>query len=281
MGGRGSEFLSYQNFNSTSGVDYGIMAEILGGMDDDLDTKLPHKGFTEKLKQKNIHIKESTDKISEDILLANIKKVDEMANKYQKSTKTLKKHKEELRIRSHILQNGVEAAFMSSKTKFENLQVVYNQDIQFSTKERIEERTKDQIKQEYWTRSDDLVNHTISHEYGHYIQRILMQRDIQKNKEDKERREKLIADIKKSASQRKAQHLIDVYSEEYATRYIKSVQRVCRKNFGRDYEKVKLSDYGTESNREYFAEIFCNSETNTNPDDIGKAMQIYLKKKLK
>lgn len=281
MGGRGSEFLSYQNFNSTSGVDYGILSDILASMYDDLDTKLPHKGFTEKLKQKNIHIKESTDKISEDILLANIKKVDEMANKYQKSTKTLKKHNEELRIRSYILPNDVEAAFVSSEKELKHLQVVYNQDIQFSTKERLEERTKDQIDREHWTRSDDLVNHTISHEYGHYLQRILMERDIQKNNADKERKQKLIADIKKAKNNEEIEKLTQQYSEEYATRYIKSIQRVCRKNFGRDYEKKILSKYGTSSDREYFAEIFCNSETNNNPDDIGKAMQIYLNKKLK
>lgn len=281
MGGRGSAFISYENSDSSSGVDIGILSDLIESLDEDLDTKLPHKGFTDKLKQKNIHIKESTDKISEEILLANVSKIDDMTNKYKRTTKLLKKTDEELRIRSHTLQNNVAAAFLSSPTDFERLQVVYNKDLQFMNKEQLENSTKEQIDKKYWTRSDDLVNHTISHEYGHYIQRILMERDIQKNKEDKERREKLIADIKKSASQQKAQHLINAYSEEFATRYIKSVQRVCRKNFGRDYEKIKLSDYGETSNREYFAEIFCNSETNTNPDDIGKAMQIYLKKKLK
>ena len=281
MGGRGSKFISYQNSDSDSGVDIGIIFDILDNLDDDVDTDLLHKGYTEKLKQKNVHIKKSTDKISEEILLANIAKVDEMINKYKKTTKVLQKHNEELRIRSHILPTNVSAAFISSQTDFEHLQVIYNKDIQHMNKERLENETRQQIKQKYWTRSDDLVNHTISHEYGHYIQRILMERDIQKNNEDKERRQKLISDINKTKNLNKTKKLIQEYSEEYATKYIKSVQRVCRKNFGRDYEKNVLSGYSTKNNREYFAEIFCNSETNTYPDDIGKAMQIYLKKKLK
>lgn len=281
MGGRGSKFISYQNSNSNSGVEIGIISDILDNLDEDVDTKLLHKGYTEKLKQKNVHIKKSTDNISEEILLTNIAKVDEMVNKYKKTTKMLQKHGEELRIRSHTLPSNVSAAFISSQTDFEHLQVVYNKDVQYMNKERLENEVKAQINQRYWTRSDDLINHTISHEYGHYIQRILMERDIQKNVKDKERKQKLISDIKKSKSSNRTKRLIQEYSEEYATKYIKSVQRVCRKHFGRDYEQKTLSDYGTESNREYFAEIFCNSETNVYPDDIGNAMKIYLNKKLK
>lgn len=281
MGGRGSAYISYKNSNSSSGVDIGLMADIIDSMEDDPDTKLPHKGYTQKLKDKNIHIKKSTDNISEQILVPNAIKVNELTNKYTRTTKTLQRTNEQLRIRSNKLSNNVSAAFISSQTDFENLQVVYNKDIQYMNKDRLEKLTQDQIQSKYWTKSDDLINHTITHEYGHYIQRVLMERDVRKNKEDKARRQKLLADIDQSKSTGKTQSLIQEYSEEYATKYIKKVQRICRKNFGRDYEKKVLSRYGTECNREYFAEIFCNAETNTNPDDIGKAMKIYLNKKLK
>lgn len=281
MGGRGSAYISYKNSKSTSGVDIGLMVDIIDTMEDDPDTKLPHKGYTQKLKDKHIHIKKSTDNIDEAIIVPNAHKVQELTNKYTKTTKTLQKNDEQLRIRSNKLSNNVAAAFISSPVEFKNLQVVYNQDIQFMNKERLERQAKNEINSGFWTKSDDLVNHTITHEYGHYIQRILMERDISQHNEDKARKQKLLSDIDQSKSRSKTQKLIQEYSEEYATKYIKSIQRVCRKNFGRDYEKEKLSDYSTESNREYFAEIFCNAETNTNPDDIGKAMKIYLNKKLK
>lgn len=281
MGGRGSAYISYKNSNSSSGVDIGLMADIIDTMEDDPDTKLPHKGYTQTLKDKHIHIKKSTDNIDEAIMVPNANKVQELTNKYTKTTKTLQKNDEQLRIRSSTLSNNVAAAFISSPVEFKNLQVVYNKDIQFMNKERLEQHTKNEIDSKFWTKSDDLVNHTITHEYGHYIQRVLMERDIAQHNEDKARKQKLLSDIDQSKSQIKTQKLIQEYSEEYATKYIKSVQKVCRKNFGRDYEKETLSRYSETSNREYFAEIFCNAETNTNPDDIGKAMKIYLSKKLK
>lgn len=283
MGGRGSAFISYENSNGSSGIDLNIIDNILDSIDEDKDTKLPHDGYTDKLKSNNIHIKESTDKISEDILVPNATKIYDMSQKYKKPTKELKNQQQELRVRSHKLNDSVNAMFSSSPTNFENLQIIYNHDIKYMTKERLEKNTQKQIESNYWTRSDkdELVNHTISHEYGHFIQRVLMERDIQKNKQDKERREKLLNDIKSAKTNKKIKDIMQEYAEEYATKYIKSVQRVCRKNFGRDYEKKPLSRYATDSNREYFAEIFCNSETNKNPDDIGKAMKIYLNKKLK
>lgn len=281
MGGRGSAYISYKNSNSSSGVDIGLMSDIIDTTQDDLDTKLPHKGYTQKLKDKHIHIKQSTDNIDEAIMVPNANKVQELTNKYTKTTKTLQKNDEQLRIRSSTLSDNVAAAFISSPVEFKNLQVVYNKDIQFMNKERLEKHTQNEIDSKFWTKSDDLVNHTITHEYGHYIQRVLMERDIAKHNEDKARKQKLLSDIDLSKSASKTQRLIQEYSEEYATKYIKSVQRICRKNFGRDYEKDTLSKYSEASNREYFAEMFCNAETNINPDDIGKAMKIYLNKKLK
>ena len=283
MGGRGSAFVNYHNANSSSGVDLGILDDIISSVEEDKDTQLSHKGYTEKLKENNIHIKQSTDKISDEILVANAMKINQMTNEYTKTTKMLKKNNEQLRVRAAKMNDKTEAVFVSSQTNFEHLQVVYNKNMQYMNKERLEQQIQNQIDQNFWTKSDknELVNHTISHEYGHYIQRVLMERDIRQHKEDKERRQKLINDIKAHPKNKdKANQLVKKYSEEYATKYIKSVQRICRKNFGRDYEQKILSQYSTENNREYFAEIFCNSATNKNPDDLGKAMQIYLNKKL-
>ena len=163
MGGRGSAYISYKNSNSSSGVDIGLMADIIDTMEDDPDTKLPHKGYTQRLKDKHIHIKKSTDNIDEAIMVPNANKVQELTNKYTKTTKTLQKNDEQLRIRSSALSNNVAAAFISSPVEFKNLQVVYNKDIQFMNKARLEQHTKNEIDSKFWTKSDDLVNHTITH----------------------------------------------------------------------------------------------------------------------
>lgn len=284
MGGRGSAFVNYYNSSDSSGVDLAILDDIIDNMDSDEDTKLPHSGYTDLLKRKNVHIKESTDKISEKIIVPNATKIHNLINEYTKTSKELKRSDEELRVRADKMQGNVEAMFVHSPVEFNNLQMVYNSDAKYLTRERLEKNTQEQIDQQYWTKSDkdELVNHTITHEYGHFVQRVLMEREVRSDKNAKARYEKLLTDINVNRGKKnKIQKLVQVYDEECATRYIKAVQRVCRKNFGRDYESVKLSEYGETNNREYFAEIFCNAETNRNPDDIGKAMKIYLKKRLK
>lgn len=284
MGGRGSAFVNYYNESDSSGVDLAILGDIMDSMDSDEDTKLPHSGYTDLLKQKNVHIKESTDNISEKIIVPNATKIHNLINEYTKTSKELKRSDEELRVRADKMPSNTEAMFVHSPVEFNDLQMVYNADAKYLTRERLERNTQEQIDHQYWTKSDndELVNHTITHEYGHFVQRVLMEREIRTDKTAKARHERLLEDLEKAnGNNGKIQRLLQSYSEECATRYIKGVQRVCRKNFGRDYEKTILSRYGATNNREYFAEIFCNAETNKNPNDIGKAMKIYLKKRLK
>lgn len=282
MGGRGSVFVNYYNVEQSSSVDRQLLLDIMDTMDEDVDTKLEHKGYTKILKDKNIHIKQSTDKISEEIIVPNAVKVDELSNKY-KSTKVLKENNEQLRIRSAILSAGTEAEFVSNSTDFKNLQLVYNQDARYYNKERLENNVQKQIDIGYWVKSDkeQLINHTVTHEYGHYIQRVLMEKDA-KTPEGKETLDNLIKNLTKNKNTKKRNMLVQKYSEDNATKYIKSIQRIARKEYGRDYENQKLSDYSTKNNREYFAELFCSLNTNkTSQHDLTKAMEMFLKRRFK
>lgn len=282
MGGRGSAFVNYYSVNLPSSVDRQLLFDILESTEEDKDTKLEHKGYTKILQDKNIHIKQSTDKISEEIIIPNAVKVDELSNKY-KSTKELKNNNEQLRIRSAVLSAGTEAEFVSNATEFKNLQLVYNQDAKYYNKERLENNVQKQIDIGHWVKSDkdQLINHTVTHEYGHYIQRVLMEKDAQ-TKEGKESKEKLKQDLKLAKSNKSAYMLVQKYSEDSATKYIKSIQRIARKEYGRDYEKEHLSNYSTTNNREYFAELFCSLNTNSkSQNDLTKAMDIFLKRRFK
>ena len=282
MGGRGSAFLNNYNADSFSGVDDQILADIMKTIEKDEDTKLEHKGYTKILKDKKIHIKQSTDDFNEEILIPNAQKIQSLAEKYKYTEKALHKTDQELRIRAAPMKDNTEAMFVSDSSNFTNLQLVYNKDARYYNKERLENNVSKQIKMGYWVDSDkdQLVNHTITHEYGHYVQRVLMLKDSQ-TKDGKDRINKLYDEIEKSKSVIKKKELVSKYSEDYATKYFKSIQRIARKNYGREYEKQKISDYANKNNRETFAELFCSLNTNSNPDnDLVKAMEIYLKRRL-
>lgn len=281
MGGRGSAFISYKNYESSSGVDEQIMAKIMATMDEDKDTELEHNGYTKKLIDKNIHIKQSTDKISEEIIVPNAEKINQLTNKYSYTEKALHKKDEELRVRAAEMPANTEAMFVSNAIDFTNLQLVYNGDIKYSTKERMERNTQEQINMGYWVKSDkeQLINHTVTHEFGHYVQRVLMEKD-QKTKAGQAQYERLIEELK-STNKEKRKTIVRKYSEDYAIKYFNSIQRIARKEYGRDYENQPLSNYAKENTRETFAELFCSLNTNSNPDnDLVKAMEIYLKRRL-
>ena len=282
MGGRGAAFLNNYNADSDSGIEQQILADIMATMDEDEDTKLEHQGHTKKLLNKNIHIKQSTDKISEEIIIPNAEKIQDLTQKYKFTEKALHDTSEELRIRAAVMQSNTEAMFVSNGTAFTNLQLVYNQDAQYYNKERLEKNVQKQIDSGHWVNSDkeQLVNHTITHEYGHYVQRVLMLKDS-KTKDGKERYQELVNDLVISKNKSQRQQIVNKFSEDYATKYFKSIQRIARKNFGRDYEKQNISEYATTNNRETFAELFCSLNTNSNPgNDLVKAMEIYLKRRL-
>ena len=160
------------------------------------------------------------------------------------------------------------------------MQVVLNKDLKFSNKERVEQTAKEQIESGYWISCDkeQYVNHTITHEFGHYVQRVLMEKDRQ-TKDGKERYINLKDNIKKCNNQSEVNKLIREYSEEFATKCFKGIQRIHRKNFGKECSS-DISRYGKENNRETFAELFANLNNSKEPNNLAKAMGIYLEKNM-
>ena len=278
MGGRGSCYLNfYDSSKSTSGdVD---LFDIMEGMEEDKDTNKEYNGKTEKLKQKNIHIKESTDKIPEEIFLPNVYKIDSLTRKYTDTTKILGKNEKELAIRSGKMPSNYVAAFFHDGTKFDNLQIVFNKDLTFSNKSRTEEAVKTQIENGNWIKcdKDEYINQTITHEFGHYVQKVLMQIELN-TKIGREKYKQFKNEFKKATNKEK-EALVRKYSEDYAQKYFKSIQRIHRKNFGKE-NIDDVSRYGKTNNREAFAELFANLNCSKEPSTLGKATEIFLAKKM-
>ena len=279
MGGRGSCYLNfYDSSKSTSGdVD---LFDIMEGMEEDKDTNKEYNGKTEKLKQKNIHIKESTDKIPEEIFVPNVTKIDSLTRKYSDTAKLLGKEEKELAIRADKMPSNYAALFLHAGAKFDDLQIVLNQDLRFSNRDIIENRSKTLINDGEWIKCDkeEYVNQTITHEFGHYVQKVLMQKELN-TKQGRIKYDKYIDDLSKATHIKERQSIAKRYSEEYATKYFKSIQRIHRKYFGK--ENIKdISTYGETNNREAFAELFANLNCSKEPTTLGMATEIFLAKKM-
>lgn len=277
MGGRGSCYLNFNNSNNSTAGDVDITS-ILENTNEDKDTLKEYNGKTEKLKNKNIHIKESTDNLPEDVFIPNIKKIDHLTRKYVETSNILKAKNQEMAVRSDRLATYTEACFISSGTDFSSLQIVLNKDLKHSNRKRVEENTQSQIDSGYWMKSDkdQLVNQTITHEFGHYVQRVLMEKDKQTKNGNKEYSD-FINNIKNCTTPKQVSKLVRTYSEYKATKYFKQIQRIHRKEFGK--ESIEdISRYGRESNREAFAELFANLNTCKNPTSLAKSMSIFLDK---
>ena len=279
MGGRGSCYLNFSNSENSTAGDIDILT-ISKNAKEDKDTLKEYEGKTKQLKNKNIHIKESTDNLPEDVFVPNIQKLDELTKKYLETTNVLKNTQQELAVRSDILASGVEAAFIGS-VSFSGLQIVLNQDMKYSNRERVEQNTQKLIDDGFWIRSDkdQLVNQTITHEFGHYVQRVLMKNE-QNTKAGKKEYNDFLQNLENCKSQKQVKKLIQQFSEDKATKYFKQIQRIHRKEFGKE-SADDISRYGKENNREAFAELFANLNTCKEPNTLARSMEIFLNKKMK
>lgn len=278
MGGRGSCYLNYYNDKNSTSADIDI-SDLFDNSLEDEDTKKEYNGKTQKLKNKNIHIKESTDNIPEEIFVPNIKKIDSLSRKYLETTGILEEHNQQLRIRADKMGGNVCAVFVANGTSFEGLQVVLNKGLELSTRENVEKTTKEQIDSGFWTKSDkqEYINQTVTHEFGHYVQKVLMEKELS-TKEGMERFNAFKSALNNAKSHNETQRIVKAYSENYATNYIKQIQRIHRQKFGKE-NSADISRYGTTSNRECFAELFANLNTCKEPNNLSKCMEQFLERK--
>ena len=281
MGGRGGFFKSfeYDKSKSYSSFKEAIYSEEAENSKNDEDTKLEHDGLTKKLLDKNIHIKQSTDNFRKDVLMPNINKVNKLSNKYLDTSRVLKQNDKEFGVRADKLPNNTVACFRSYADSLSNMRIVLNKDIQFANKHTIESSVKQQIKENYWTKCDDenLASHSITHEFGHYVQRVLMERE-KHTKKGSRFFKKFEEDTK--TQPHKYNEIQSKYYEEHAQRALNSIDNLQYKLFKTRFKFNDMSDYGRENACETFAEAFAELNNYKNHSNFAKAMEIYLKQHL-
>lgn len=111
-------------------------------------------------------------------------------------------------------------------------------------------------------KKDSLKYMSVTHEYGHMLENVVMSREMNKIKANKRLFGGDAAEIIKSLQ----------------NQYMNEIKDICRKNNPNvDFSNV-VSGYGKKNGAEFFAEAFANSQLGE-PNEIGRAMNIWLKQK--
>lgn len=247
MGGRGA---SYNNYNGN----FNIMVSDTFETDSETENKTR---IVQKLKNRNINVMKSTDKISNEILTPNLKQLDKILSKFKEYTGF---ENENVYVRTEYFSNSnVQACFRCKDEKFERPEIIFNKTFEKKTMGKIEETSQKMIEIKYWTDSDKYYygSKVMSHEVGHYVQRVLTEQ-IAAKRGEKELREKNNT----------------LYDKKISQEMFNKIDKICYDNFG---EHAKTSVYGTKNEFEFFAETFCELVTKHNPSNTAKALDIYLK----
>lgn len=259
MGGRGSAF------KLTSGRSD---EKFLDGWYTETYTNLPTKS-TDNLKNNyDTWVMSSTDNIRRDVMNEQSDFLKQISNKYKGSTSLLDKNNN-LRIRSMKYSKGSRtyAAFVYPRDDYENMQICFNERYINKTKKELTEKTKEQIDRGFWSKSDakNIVNHTVAHEYGHFIERTLLEKYVLEHpKECKYVKSSLYA--------------WDIFEEQQSKQIFNDIYKIKCEKFNDDSKK-RISKYSEYNVHENFAEVFCNLVTTKKPSNWAKAMEIYLKEK--
>lgn len=258
MGGRGSAFKITSGF---SNINFDI------GYDEETYTKLPTE-HTDYLKNnKHTWTMNSTDKFNRDLMNSQTKFLSNITKEYKSSSNFLS-NENNLRIRAmNFKREGVFAAFVSpANGKYEKLQIVYNTQAMNKSIEQIkQEETRYQNIGEFaHSDKDKLINKTLAHEYGHFIEKTLIEKHLKEYPNEREKASNYVEFQKYYSKQSRK-----IYDEIY---------KIKCEQFN-DYSRKRVSKYAEETFAENFAEIFCNLTTSKRPTNWAKAMKIYLKEK--
>ena len=123
---------------------------------------------------------------------------------------------------------------------------------------------------------EELEVYVVTHEYGHILQNVLIQRRMEsKGWSASNPRAFINTQRKTTKAQYKWYEDVRKEVEDECFSEIVAIAKSLNPKFSMS---ASLSRYGHKNKAEFFAEVFANSQL-SNPNDLGKAMQIWLKRK--
>ena len=123
---------------------------------------------------------------------------------------------------------------------------------------------------------EHITKYTVTHEYGHIIQNILIKQRYIEEGWDETNPKAFYDSTKSTKKERFAWY--NKLSEEVENEHYEEIIAIAKEN-NKDFNLLdNISDYGKSNKAEFFAEVFANSQCGK-PNELGKAMQIWLKRK--
>ncbi len=248
MGGRGSSY-----FNASGN----FRINVTDTYKQDEETKKRTR-IVEKLVSRNVQVMKSTDKIPDEILTPNLKQLDRIMSKFRQYSNYAEV--ENLKVRTEKFSNPrIKACFRCKIDSFERPEIIFNKSYEKDNAINVKEQVQKQIDIGYWTKSDkqNLLVHTMTHEMGHYVQRVITQQIAEKRGEIDKR----------------AQNPLK-YDDEIAVEMRTKIKKICKQTFK---TTGGTSIYGASDPYEFFAETFSEMLTCDSPSNTAKSLEIYLK----
>lgn len=256
MGGRSSTFKYSSDGRSDSQT---IKYKPLLSLEQDVQST--NSSEIESLKKFNHQICISTDAFKKENFNPNIAKLSELNNRFKTWTKLDKENN--LKIRAAKFEGNCVACFSSFGTSKKDMTIFLSDDLIYQNKGSLEALTKANISIEHWSKCDnkELINHTLSHEYGHFVQKLIIDKQLERDK----------VDLSTETN-------VNLIRSIYAKKCKREILNICKTQFKDDNKFI--SEYGAEKATEFFAEAFANLVDSQNPSNIAKATEIYIKENL-
>lgn len=258
MGGRGSSF----KINRRTGQTRTNKVKIYPLLEED-SISFVNNEMVDILQEKNHIICKSTDEFNYAIVKKNLEKINDIISNYPAISKNLKENEIEIRGAT-FSDNQTQACFQYNILGKEEMTIFLGKDMYSRSFEEIKKQADLNQSSGWWCKSDneEQINKVIAHEYGHFIQKLIIDKRISENpKTDDMNLVQLIN-----------------YASFEAAACKREILKIQKEKFGTS-ENV-ISEYGKENSREFFAEVFANLVTSKNPTTLAKSLDIFLKENL-
>lgn len=220
--------------------------------------------YIDILQDKNHVVCYSTDNFNYDLVEPNLRKLNQMVDKFPGVAYNLKGYSLEVRGATYKANSPTIASFTYFPGDKNNMSIFLNKDYYTRDKNKIIELHKNARSKGWFSASDEneLLNASIAHEYGHFIEKLIIDKKIEEEKTKKEM----------------TQFDIDFAYNYHAIKIKHEILKIQKEKFNSDENFI--SEYGNKNTKEFFAESFANLVTSKNPTTIAKATEIYIKENL-
>ena len=283
MGGRGSSFSTKEmidglldGLNKRKNQSKSDTILIYGDVKTDFETSKRNR-LTKDLKSSNILICQSMDKMNEDVKETNLQQIKNLTETYSHilgdnlTTEDLKIRCYDMNDKS--LKTMKETPNYTVGALFEPRggQICFNTRVVVSNEQLTKEGISNQ-RTNYSVHTDvgKEKEHIVTHEFGHFVENCIIENRLKKDV-------KLFSEYIKEKRDGRSYRSEEIRDVE-ASKITKEIMTLATEKYGvKNRRELRPSSYGMESNYEWFAEVFAETNRHTTDKPLVKAMKEFLK----